>query len=58
MLQVNKLLADFLDRVTGVDSKAAALAPRKLSNGATSVVVSDKKSLGVFFRIRKLSIRA
>jgi len=55
---VNKLLADFLDRVTGVDSKAAALAPRKLSNGATGLVVSDKKSLGAFFRIRRMSIRA
>jgi hypothetical protein len=58
MLQVNKLLADFLDRVTGIDSKAAALAPRKLSNGTTSVIISDKKSLGVFSRIRKISIRA
>jgi len=43
---VNKFVADFLDRVTGTDSKAAALAPRKFSNST----LNEKRS-GIFRRL-------
>jgi len=53
--EVNQLIADFLDRVTGTDSKAAALAPRRLSRRASDFVrASETRKRGLFERITRV----